>query len=362
MKTMLLALACTPVRSTPVALAAGYLAGPKLEHWPESAAEALENMIAANAHKNGSYAVFDMDNTSYQYDIEESLLPFLENKGVLSRDSMDPSLKLIPFKDIINSTIDYSESLYSYYQRLCEIDDTICYAFCAQIFSSIPLRKLKEYVDELMALNGTIPTTYYDTNGTLLNTSINPPKIFRGQVELWNKLMANGIEVYVMSASSEELVRMVVSDPKYGYNLKPENVIGVTLLMKNPTSGEVTSSRKQIADGTYNQTANLDLIMTPYLWAPGTWQQGKWAAILKYISEWKQPILVGGDTPKSDGPMLFHGVNVAAGGVHLWINRKESYMKQLNGMMKQYSEDQNREGLPVTADKNWVIVRPQDIL
>ena len=40
-----------------------------------------------------------MDNTSYRYDLEESLLPYLEMKGVLTRDRLDPSLKLIPFKD-----------------------------------------------------------------------------------------------------------------------------------------------------------------------------------------------------------------------------------------------------------------------
>jgi phosphorylcholine phosphatase len=38
--------------------------GPQLTHWPPAAAEALNKMIAANAHK-GNYAVFDMDNTRH---------------------------------------------------------------------------------------------------------------------------------------------------------------------------------------------------------------------------------------------------------------------------------------------------------
>ena len=38
-------------------------------------------------------------------------------------------------------------------------------------------------------------------------------------------LQENGIEVYVMTAASEEIVRMIASDPKYGYNVKPENVM-----------------------------------------------------------------------------------------------------------------------------------------
>lgn len=88
---------------------------------------------------------------------------------------------------------------------------------------------------------------------------------------------------------------------------------------------------------------------------------GKQAAILTYIDQWKKPVLVGGDTPSSDGYMLFHSVDVSKGGVHLWVNRKDKYMTQLNGMMKTNAEAQAKEGLPVTADKNWVVVKPEEI-
>jgi hypothetical protein len=88
---------------------------------------------------------------------------------------------------------------------------------------------------------------------------------------------------------------------------------------------------------------------------------GKHAAILTYIDEWKKPVLVGGDTPTSDGYMLFHDVDVAKGGIHLWINRKDKYMTQINGMMAKHAAAQAKEGLQVTADKNWVIVKPEEI-
>ncbi|OLN92834.1 hypothetical protein CCHL11_06724 [Colletotrichum chlorophyti] len=351
-----LALARSVVNAAPSVYGTNHTAGPELKHWPAEAAKALNTMIAANANQS-NYAVFDMDNTSYRFDLEESLLPYLESKGVITRDTMDQTLKLVPFKDSANHT----ESLYSYYLRLCDIDDAVCYPWAAEIFSGIPLVELKGYVDELMSLNHTIPVTYFD-DGVITHDEVSPPKIFTGQVELYNKLMANGIEVYVVSASAEELVRMVAADPKYGYNVKPENVIGVTMLMKNLTSGELTTSRKQIEEGTYDEKANLELVITPYLWTPATWKQGKWAAILTYIDQWKKPILVGGDTPASDGPMIFHGVDVSKGGIHLWINRKDSVFEQINGMIEEYSADQKKEGLPVTADKNWVIVKPEDIL
>ncbi|WP_095146028.1 phosphorylcholine phosphatase [Pseudomonas sp. Irchel s3b6] len=334
---------------------AGQVSATDLKHWPEAQARQLDAMIAANANK-GNYAVFDMDNTSYRYDLEESLLPFMENKGLITREKLDPSLKLIPFKD----TADHKESLFSYYYRLCELDDMVCYPWVAQVFSGFTLKELKGYVDELMTSGKPVPSTYYE--GDVVKTiEVNPPKIFTGQKELYNKLMDNGIEVYVMTAASEELVRMVASDPKYGYNVKPQNVIGVTMMLKDRKSGELTTARKQITAGKYEEKANLGLELTPYLWTPATWMAGKQAAILTYIDEWKKPVLVGGDTPTSDGYMLFHGVDTSKGGIHLWVNRKDKYMAQINGMMAKNAAAQAKEGLPVTADKNWVIVKPEDI-
>lgn len=338
-----------------LALAGPALAATELKHWPPEAAKQLGAMIAANANK-GNYAVFDMDNTSYRYDLEESLLPFLEMKGVLTREKLDPSLKLMPFKD----TADHKESLFSYYYRLCEVDDMVCYPWVAQVFSGFTLKELKGYVDELMAYGKPIPTTYFDGD-KVTAMEVQPPKVFTGQTELYNKLMENGIEVYVMTAASEELVRMVAADPKYGYNVKPQNVIGVTTLLKNRDTGELTTARKQISAGTYKPEANLGLELTPYLWTPATWMAGKQAAILTYIDQWKKPVLVAGDTPTSDGYMLFHSVDVGKGGIHLWINRKAKYMDQLNGMIKQNADAQKAQGLPVTADKNWVVVKPEQV-
>ena len=292
-----------------LAAAVGQASATELEHWPAPAARQLNALIEANANK-GAYAVFDMDNTSYRYDLEESLLPYLEMKGVLTRDRLDPSLKLIPFKDQAG----HKESLFSYYYRLCEIDDMVCYPWVAQVFSGFTLRELKGYVDELMAYGKPIPATYYDGD-KLATLDVEPPRVFSGQRELYNKLMENGIEVYVISAAHEELVRMVA--------------------------------------------ANLDLEVTPYLWTPATWMAGKQAAILTYIDRWKRPILVAGDTPDSDGYMLFNGT--AENGMHLWVNRKAKYMEQINGMIKQHSAAQAKAGLPVTADRNWVIVTPEQI-
>jgi phosphoserine phosphatase len=326
-----------------------------LDHWPAAAAEKLKTVIAANANQ-GAFAVFDMDNTSYRYDLEESLLPFMEMKGLLTRNKLPASLRLIPFKD----TPQFKESLYSYYQRLCEIDDQVCYPWVAQVFAGFTLRELKVQVDQLMAYGKPIPVRYYE-GAELKSSEVKAPRLFTGMRELYQALMQSGIEVYVISAASEDLARMLLADPKYGYNVKPQNVIGVSMLLKNRKTAEVTTVRKLVTQGKYQPDALLDYELTPALWAPLTWFQGKPAAISTYIDEWKRPILVAGDTPVSDGPMLFHKTDVEKGGVRVWVNRKDKYMQQLNGMQQQNAARQKELGLPVTADKNWIVVTPDAI-
>ncbi|RST45381.1 haloacid dehalogenase-like hydrolase [Variovorax sp. DXTD-1] len=327
----------------------------RLEHWPPEAAAQLEAMIERHAN-TGAFAVFDADNTTYNNDLEEALLPFLEMKGVLRRDKLAASLQPIPFKDIDG----HKESLHSYYHRLCEIDDQVCYPWAAQVFSGFSLRELKGWVDEMLASDQAIPANYYE--GTTLRTlAVQPPKFYTGMQELYRKLMENGIEVYVVSAASEELVRMVLADPKNGYGAKPQNVIGVGLLLKDRRTGEVTNARKLIAAKKYVPEALLDHELTSSLWAPMTWFEGKPAAIHTYIDEWKKPILVAGDTPASDGPMLFRATDVEHGGLRVWVNRKDKYLVQIQAMQKQHAEAQKAQGLPVTADRNWIVVKPDQI-
>lgn len=330
-------------------------AAAELKHWPADIKTKLDSMIEANANK-GNFAVFDMDNTSYRYDLEESLLPFLEMKGVLKRENLDPSLKLIPFKD----TSEFKENLNSYYYRLCEIDDLVCYPWVAQVFSGFTLAELKGYVDELMAYNQPVPIRYYEGD-TIKDGTVNPPKILKGMTELYNRLMEQGIEVYVMTAASEELVRMVASDPKYGYNVKPENVIGVNMLLKNRTTGELTTSRLQIKKGKYDQARNLSLELTPYLMNPMTWYEGKLGTIAGWIDQWKKPVLVAGDTPVSDGYMLLNAVDVEKGGVRVWVNRKAKYMPKMQTWWEESARKQQELGQSVSADKNWLVVKPEDI-
>ena len=330
-------------------------ADPALRHWPPEAAAKINALIKANAHR-GAYAVFDADNTSYHHDLVGSLLPFMEMRGLLTRDTMHPSLKIIPFRD----SATHRESLHSYYFRLGEIDDQIGYPWASQIFAGFTLRELKAQLDDLLAYGNTIPAQCF-VGDRIEELAIEPPRLQRGQQELYTTLMRHGIEVFVVSAAAEELVRMLLSDPKYGYHVKPENVIGVSLLLKDRDSGSVTTARKLITQQQYDPQRMADYELTHTLWAPMPWYEGKQAAIHTYIHPWKKPVLVAGDTPDSDGPMFFRAPDVDQGSLRIFVARKPSYHDKMRALQSHHAAAQLEHGLPVTAERNWIVVTPEEI-
>ncbi len=338
-----------PAAATPSGAAA------LLRHWPPDAARQLGALIDSHAH-NGAFAVFDADNTSYHHDLVGALLPFMEMRGLLTRDSMHPALAVIPFRD----STERRESLHSYYMRLGEIDDQVGYPWASQIFAGFTLRELKHQLDDMLAWGKPIPAWQFDGE-RIENVAIEAPRLQRGQQELYQALRAHGIAVYVVSAASEELVRMVVSDPRYGYDVPPENVIGVSLLLRDRVTGDVTTARKRISEGHYAPQDLLDHELTPTLWAPLPWYEGKQAAIHTYIHPWKKPILVAGDTPASDGPMFLRAPDIARGALRLFVARKDSYHQRIHALQAEHVAGQAEHGHEVTADRNWVIVTPDEI-
>lgn len=317
-------------------------------------AKQLNTFIDKHKHQ-GEYAVFDMDNRSYQYDLTEYMLPYLEAKGILTRENLDPALKLIPFQDT------ETESLYSYYVRLCGIHDLVCYPWIAQSFSRLNLKDIKPHLDKALSEQKPVPIRYFYKNNWV-NDEVKPPKIFPTMQELYNKLQENGIEVYVMTAANEELVRMVASDKKYGYNVKPENVIGVNVLLKNTQTGALDTSRLQIQRGNYQAQENFNnMQFTSYLMNPMTWYEGKFGSIVGWINEWRKPILTAGDTTLSDGYMMLNGTDMSKQGMRIWVDRKPAYTQKLLDWQKESVKTQKSLGLTPDADKNWIILKPEQL-
>jgi phosphoserine phosphatase len=293
--------------------------------------------IAIRTAPPGSYAVFDADNTIWNHDLEEALLPFLENRGTLSAATLDPALKPVPLHP--------GESLYGYYLRLCEIDDKVCYPWIAQVFAGRTLAALKADVDALMTHKRPIPVRYAK-DGRVVSGEVMPPAIYPAQRALIARLRRAGVRVYVVTAAAEELVRMVVSDPRYGLDIAAEDVIGVTMLLRDPGDGSVSTARSHIAAGhfldpDYPAARHAGMVLTPFLWSPLTWQEGKVAAIMAYIDPVKRPLLVAGDS-RSDWAMLFYSA-----GVRLWVDRNAATSAALLAERKRRGDE-----------RGWVIETP----
>ena len=67
------------------------------ETLPALEAAKIEELIRQHAYHQGEYAVFDADDTIWYRDLEETLLSNLEQEGIVTKDTIDPSLQIIPF-------------------------------------------------------------------------------------------------------------------------------------------------------------------------------------------------------------------------------------------------------------------------
>lgn len=311
-----------------------------------------------DAAKPGDYATFDADNTLWQHDLTEALLAKLDNQHVLSFDTLDPAEKLIP--------VNPGESLYGYYLRLCDsAGDDACYLWIAGAFSNIPLSDLKRHVDALMADPSPIPVSYVD-DGKPVHETVSPPKIFAEQIKLLNRLRDKGIRTYVVSAANEEIARMVLTDPKYGLNFAQDDVFGVNLLLRDPTDGSITTSRRQIEaghylDAEYPPARHARHVITPTLSNPGTWYIGKQTAIQRYIAPYRRPVIAAGDA-KSDWFMLFYvNAQTPTSGMRLWVDKDSPGVGALTDEQHSRVTAQTDAGQPVDADRGWITRTPEKL-
>ncbi|MEH3040394.1 MAG: HAD family hydrolase [Sphingomonas paucimobilis] len=293
--------------------------------WPAPVQAELHRAVAAAGP--GDYAVFDADGTLWSSDIEEAGIAFFEQQGWLTVAGLRPELRPIPLMP--------GESLYGYYRRLCDFDAKLCLPWSAQVFAGQPLGVLKQRFDALLAHRGGIPVRYV-RDGKPVAKTIEAPRIYAAQRALIAALKARGVAVYIVSASQEEVVRMVASDPRYGLSIPPERVIGTSMLLRD-VAGTISTARRDIVQGAAAApgywSARAALTPTTTLWTPLPWQEGKVAAIMACIDPVRRPMLVAGDSG-SDWAMLFH-----SRGVRLWMDHDAPTTQRLRAMRDARGDD-----------------------
>lgn len=307
-------------------------------HHREIIEKGIQQAKRNNAHP---FAVFDADNTIWKHDLVEGLIGWMSIQGLLRLRELQPSIVPYPIRN--------NDTMLSYYTYLCDIDHAVGYLFACQVFAGFTLGELRVQLDAMMS--SVEPMRVPMPDGYAI---VHKPNIFPAQRSLIHFLQEEGVEVWIVSASLEELVRMVASDPKYGIGLPPEQVIGVNLIMHSPDSevfvGALERKAGQQGNKYYFSEERMQCRLSSIPWTPLTWYGGKLAAILESIDPAQKPILVAGDSP-NDFIMQFH-VAAESGGIRLRIHRNTGHKRA----WAQEVERQERGNISQAPRLGWLEV------
>lgn len=284
------------------------------------------------------FAVFDADNTIWHGDLEESLLAYLESLGVLSAAKLPLAQRPVPLTE--------GETLYEYYFRLCKLHHDVSYLWVAQVFAGMSVSELCAHVDALFALEAPIPSAM---------GAVPPPRIYPAQRRLLHALREAFIRPYVVTACLEELARHVLCHPTHGIELPPRDVIGLSLGLAHPETGELTTTAWSM-EATGRAPGDLDgRVLTAHLAGPTTWYRGKCVAMERYISQSESPVLMAGDSP-SDRELLFR-VDVSAGGLRLF----NAHSTEAKHAMQREAQKRAAASCPANAGAGWLYTSPEQL-
>jgi hypothetical protein len=312
-----------------------------LASWSEKIVARLENLVSAYAYDD-NYAVFDADGTLWSNDLSESLLSLLESEKIISVGRYNEAMFPMPIMS--------GESLVSYYFRLCDADINHGYFWLCQAFAGFSPGELKEHIDDLFNKNDSISYMAFQNDGSMVEKLIDRPTVFCWQQELRAFLFEKGINVYVVTASQEELVRMVVADPKYGFDIPSSSVIGMRLALRSSNGKNVLGQYDKRLNKNYYES-----MITSRLSGITTWYSGKVAAIKEYVDPIKKPVLVAGNS-ESDLAMLNYAKTDPGMKILVTENdEQQSLLKEKICAMKGL-DDKNEH--PLLKTKSWEFVSP----
>ncbi len=311
--------------------------------WPEEDRHSIAVSVAKAAADDleQPFAVFDADGTIWSSDATESFMAYLESKGVLTPDHLEPSLKVVPFLP--------DEGVYSYYLRLCALNKAIGYPWCTQVFAGFTLEELRGYYQDMMKTAGSQVRVW---NGTAFEEKfVAVPKPWPAQVQLIHALEESGVRVFIVTASPEEIARFLACapacDPTFEFNLPHERVIGINTLLRDDKTGEVTSSRLRLNgssvlfDSLHTREQWEKLRVTSFILPPVTMYAGKVAGITSFINPTQPPVLAAGDS-SSDFPMLFYSA-----GARIWVEHPYTPADTFSKAMRTYQGANE-------AERGWI--------
>jgi phosphorylcholine phosphatase len=274
-----------------------------LSLWPERAQAQLQALLRSAEEHPRPYAVFDCDGTLWEHDLTEALLPMMERDGVISLRGLDRSILVLEPRP--------GEDAFGYYDRVCKLDIRLGYYFIAASFQGVPLRSIRAHVEALFQ-EATVQC------GARL---IPAPAPYAAMRQLIGTLEAAGVEVWVMTAATEEVVRLGVVSR---LGVAPERVVGASFLL---SGSEPTVSAWERAAGlagdAWFSPERMERSLSCHPMTPLPWFEGKVAAIRAHIEPHHRPLLVAGDSP-NDLPMQSI-VDVTRGGLRIRVRSDDRY-------------------------------------
>lgn len=141
--------------------------------------------------------------------------------------------------------VDFRAKLYFLYEAINDsYGPDIGYPWVIYLFGGLSVEQVSALAEEsndfnlgeaLRKVKYTSPKSLPGQAGVVTTAHTHGLRLTPEIAALMNALRAHGIDVYVSSASLEEVVRVFACSPKYGYRVAPENVLGLRL----ERSGEV---------------------------------------------------------------------------------------------------------------------------
>jgi len=303
-------------------------------NWTPSNKKALEKLITSSAKQN-QFAVFDFDNTTLCRDIGEATLEqlILDHKVEINNSILGLS-PAIQQGDSFPGIIEYYEALLgaTKHQGNDEMLHSNGYVWATQALAGLNLNSILAETEKAFDNNSAANDLKTGNQSKIEHYA--RPFFYPEMVDLMGNLLKNGIDVYIISASNIWTVRYMVMQhlntilqQKFGVSIKPENVFGISTLMRNTQDGKLYKDAYLVqSNKAYAKLQKEELEkFTPTVMSafPLSAYAGKTATILQFISSQK-PLLVAGDSP-NDIPMMRIAKN------RLWIERldKKDYKKKI---------------------------------
>lgn len=256
-------------------------------NWSDTVYTALSDLISIHGNTSPTYneylrpyAVFDCDNTTVINDIQETLLIFqLENlifkidptefedilsTGIHSTDNTKLSalisdcshdytylhsnyigfnsggVKSLEQIQLTDAYLDFIVKLRFLYSHIYDtFGASSCYRWITYLFTGMTPQEVQSLAkksfdywlstDKFEVATRTSPLSHPGDAGVVTISYKSGLALVQEMQDLYKTLMANGIDVYVCSASFRDVVLALICDDKYGYCCEPDKVYGMRL-------------------------------------------------------------------------------------------------------------------------------------